>query len=218
MKLYSANLSPYASRARLAVYAKELPIEVLSPPGGFKSPEYLAITPIGKVPCLVLDDGVTIPESSTIIEYLEAAFSEKPLLPKGAEAAARVRLLARVGELYVMEPLHHLFDQVDPTQRDQARVDKLMTDLNSGLDHLERYLSGSTYAAGDGLTLADCELIPVLFYVNAMGPAFGDTNLVTSRPKVAAYIQSSAAHPAVAKVLGELGAALKVFMTGGGVT
>ncbi len=218
MKLYSANLSPYASRARLAVYAKGLPIDVLMPPGGMKSPEYLAITPMGKVPCLVLDDGVTIPESSTIIEYLEAAFADKPLLPKGAEAAARVRLIARVGELYVMEPLHHLFDHVDPTKRDQAKVDALMSELNQGLDYLEGYLSGKAFAAGDDFSIADCELIPVLFYVNAMGPAFGGASPIASRPKLSAYMQSSAQHPAVAKVLGELGAALKVFMTGGGVT
>jgi glutathione S-transferase len=36
-----------------------------------KSPEYLGINPIGKAPCLHLVDGTTVPESSTIIEYLE---------------------------------------------------------------------------------------------------------------------------------------------------
>jgi glutathione S-transferase len=217
MKLYSANLSPYASRARVAVYAKGLPVEIMPPPGGLKSSEYLAITPMGKVPCLMLDDGGIVPESSTIIEYLEDAFPDKPLRPRGAEAAARVRLIGRVGELYVMEPLHHLFDHVDPTKRDQVRVDALVAELDAGLGHLDGFLSGDAFAAGPDLTMADCELVPVLFYVGALGPAFGQ-DLISKHPKIAAYVKSSASHPAVAKVLGELGVALQTFMSGGGVS
>jgi len=34
MKLYNSNLSPYASRVRIAIYAKNLPVELVSPPGG----------------------------------------------------------------------------------------------------------------------------------------------------------------------------------------
>jgi glutathione S-transferase len=218
MQLYSANLSPYASRARLAVYAKGLPVDIGLPPGGFKSAEYLGINPMGKVPCLKLSDGTVIPESSTILEYLEDAFPQTPLRPKDPEKAARVRLIARVGELYVMEPLHHLFDHVDPSKRDAARVNALLDDLDKGLGHLERYLSGEAFAAGSEFTIADCELVPVLFYVSAMGPAFGRADMIAKHPKIAAYVQSAAQHPAVAKVLGELGAALKVFMSGGGIT
>src|SRR5215469_1907978 len=118
MKLYSVNLSPYASRARMAVYAKGLPVEILPPPGGFRSDAYRAINPIGKVPCLVLADGTIIPESSTILEYFEDAFPDKPLRPKSPEAAAKARLIARIGEMYVMEPIHRLFDYVDPATRD----------------------------------------------------------------------------------------------------
>ena len=86
MQLYSVNLSPYASRARLAIYAKGLPVEISFPPGGMKSTEYLGINPIGKAPCLHLDDGTTVPESSTIIEYLKDALPETPLRPKAAVA------------------------------------------------------------------------------------------------------------------------------------
>ena len=55
MKLYSVALSPFAARVRMAIYAKKLDqIEILPPPGGgTKSPEYLAIHPMGKVPALV---------------------------------------------------------------------------------------------------------------------------------------------------------------------
>lgn len=218
MQLYSANLSPYASRARLAIYAKGLPVDIQYPPGGMKSSEYLAINPMGKVPCLHLDDGSSVPESTTILEYLEDAFPETPLRPKDPAEAARVRLIGRVTEMYVMEPLHHLFDQMNPETRDQKRTDALLDEMDKGLERLEHYLSGDAFAAGSELTLADCEIVPVLFYVKAMGPAFGRGDMIARHAKLSAYLKSASNHAAVAKVNGELGAALKTFMSGGGVT
>ena len=51
MKLYSVDLSPYATRVRMAIHAKGLDIEIAPPPGGdLKSAEYLAVNPMGKVP------------------------------------------------------------------------------------------------------------------------------------------------------------------------
>ncbi len=115
MKLYSAVLSPFASRVRLAIYAKGLDIEITTPPGGAtRSPEYLAINPIGRVPALALDDGSVIPESDTIVEYLDDAFPTPPLRPASAEDKAKARLLARIGDLYLMSQGGGLFGQINP--------------------------------------------------------------------------------------------------------
>ncbi len=96
MKLYSANLSPYSARARLAIYAKGLDVEIAPPPGGLKSPEYLALNPMGKAPSLELADGTVIPESEIVVEYLEDAFPARPLRPAKPADAARARVLARL--------------------------------------------------------------------------------------------------------------------------
>src|SRR5580692_4447840 len=97
MKLYSVGLSPFAARVRAAIYARDLDIEIVAPPAtGTKSPEYLTLNPMGKIPVLVLDDGTTIPESDTIVEYLEDAFAQNPLRPAAPADAAKARLVARV--------------------------------------------------------------------------------------------------------------------------
>jgi glutathione S-transferase len=54
-----------------------------------------------RVPVLVLDDGRVLPESDAIVEYLEDAYPQVPLRPEDAVDRARVRLIARVAELYV---------------------------------------------------------------------------------------------------------------------
>jgi glutathione S-transferase len=47
MKLYGMNLSNFATKSRIAVYEKGVNIEIVAPPGGMKSPEYLIINPLG---------------------------------------------------------------------------------------------------------------------------------------------------------------------------
>ncbi len=80
MKLYGRRLSPYVERVCLQIAYKGLGDEiVLTPIPGedLKSPEYLAISPLGKMP--LLEDGdFRLPESAVIAEYIEEKFPEKP--------------------------------------------------------------------------------------------------------------------------------------------
>ena len=212
MKLYSVDLSPYAARVRIAIYAKKLPIEILPPPaGGPKSAEYLALNPMGRIPVLVLDDGTPIPESETIVEYLEDAFPDPALRPHGPEAAARVRLIARVAELYVIIPLQGLFGQMDPTKRDAAVIEAGVAKLEEGLTYLESVMGEGGYAAGDKFTTADCEVTPVLFMVNAVLSGLGKLEIMAAHPKLNAYTETAKKDPVLAKVMGEMTEGLKAF-------
>ncbi len=89
MKLFSANLSPWASRCRIAIYAKNLDIEIAEPPGGLGTPEYKLVNPTGKVPALEVD-GKILPESAVINEYLEER-SRRPRCSPGTGSSARAR-------------------------------------------------------------------------------------------------------------------------------
>ena len=215
MKLYSGDISPFASRARMAVYAKGLDVEILPPPGGSKSPEFLAINPLGKVPCLVTDEGAAVPESGIIVEYLEALYPERPLTPACPDEATRSRLVARIGELYVLAPLSKLFNQVDPKARDAEVVAAAVAELEAGLAHLEAFISPSgPYATGEYLTLADCQLVPTLFFVRTLGPLFGK-DWLAAHPRIAAYVASVGADEAAAKIQGEMMDALMHFQRTG---
>ncbi len=213
MKLYSLDLSPYAARVRISIYAKKLPIEIVSPPAsGLRSPDYLALNPMGKVPLLLLDDGVTIPESETIVEYLEDAFPEPALRPHGAEGAARVRLIARVAEIYVQAPVFALFPHLDPAKpRDAAAVTATLAKLDDGLRHLERFMPAGDYAAGERFTTADGAVTPVSFFLNVVLSGLDRMDLMADHPRMNAYIATSKRDPVLAKVLGEMAEGMKVF-------
>jgi glutathione S-transferase len=214
MKLYSANLSPFAGRARMSVYAKGLPVEIGMPTTSLKSPEYLSLNPMGKLPCLACADGLTLPESEVILEYLEDAYPEPSLRPATPEGKARVRLLSRITELYVAAPAGPLFGQMDPSKRDPAVVDTQMAKLHEGLTWLDQHLGEGDFAFGDGLTTADCTLVPTLFWLKVFVQAFGRPDLLDDHPKVKRYAEVILKHPAAAKVTEELAAAAHFRTTG----
>jgi glutathione S-transferase len=212
MKLYSAQLSPFAARVRLAIYAKSLPVEILPPPGGgTKSPEYLAVNPMGKLPALVLDDGTVIPESDTIVEYLADAFPEARLRAAKPADIARGRLLARMAELYVMAPGGALFGQMNPATRDPAAVDAAIAKTDDGLAHLNLFMTDDAYAVGDTITTADCALAPLLFFQGVFGQVFEKGDLLARHGKVAAYWRGVQKDPAVHRVLTEMKEGLAAF-------
>ena len=204
MKLYNMNLSNFATKSRIAIYDKGLKIEIVSPPGNdLHSPEYLKINPLGKIPCLDAD-GLIIPESEVINEYLEEKFPEKPLLPKGAEARAKVRLFTRFHDLYLEPPLRALFAHMNPKARDEKVVNEKLTDENKRLDELEKMLGEKGFAAGAEFTLADCALAPTLFFAVNLLPMFGAKPPLEGRPKLAAWWTHVQTRPSVKKGLAEM--------------
>ena len=214
MKLYSLNLSNFATKCRLVIYEKGANVQIAEIPGGnMKSAEYLKINPLGKIPTLDAD-GMIIPESETINEYLEEKFPNPPLLPKSPEDRARVRSFTRYHDLYLDPPIRALFAHLNPKSRDEKVVNEKLTEIQARLDQLETMLApAGSFAAGD-YSLADCALVPTTFFYTNMLPGFGAKPPLEGRPKWAAWWTKVQTRPAVGKVLGEMGAALKAMMGG----
>ncbi|MGH8149761.1 MAG: glutathione S-transferase family protein [Steroidobacteraceae bacterium] len=104
LELYHHGSSACAAKTRFALEEKHIPWQshVVDIFRGeqFKS-EFLALNPKAVVPVLV-HDGLVIPESTVICEYLEEVFRQTPIFPVGAKARAAVRLWTKV----VDEELH----------------------------------------------------------------------------------------------------------------
>lgn len=206
MILYSDDSSPWCAPVRAAIYAKGLDIQIAAPPGGMKSDEYRAISGTGTIPCLMLDDGSPLPESAVIVAYLDEKFAATPLRPADPEGRAHVALVLRLAEGGLLTPLVQFFHDMQEgnPKAPAAAVER----LTAGLARLERFVAPGGYAAGPAFTQADCVMAPALFGVKALGGMLGAPALLAAFPNLTAYDAHAAAHPAIAKVLGELGAAL----------
>ena len=110
---------------------------------------------------------------------------------------------------------HWPFEQVNPATRNPKIVDEQLTELRKALGGLEQFLSGGKYALGSEPSLADCALVPALFFVSAISSGLGQGDLLATTPKVKAYYAAVQSDPSVQRVLGELGTALVEYMKQG---
>jgi len=143
-----------------------------------------------------------------INEYLEDRFPTPALRPADPLARARMRTLSRFGDLYLSPVLGALFGQTDPAKRDTRLVAEKLGELATRLDQLEQLVVAGPYAAGPELTLADCALAPLFFFLGRLMPAVGGPSPLAGRPKLKRIGDAVAKHPASAKVLAEMDAAM----------
>lgn len=206
--MYDSQLSPFSARCRMVIYAKGLDVAIKEMPGAITAEEFVRLTPMHKVPTLTVGEAV-IPESQVICDYLERTHPEPALTSSDDLVQAQIELICRICDLYVMVPLGHLFGQVNPQSRDDERVEALVADLKKGLSWLDHYLGDGAYAIGDKLTLADCTIMPILFFVQQLGPMLGHDDLLGDSAKVSNYFKVIQTDEHAQRVIGEMATALQ---------
>lgn len=155
-------------RVRIALGLKGLPWQ--SAPhdlrtGEQRAAEYLALNPQGFVPALVTGDAV-LTQSLAIIEYLDEAHPEPPLLPADLVARARVRAAAQVIACDV-HPIQNLkvLKMLRKRGHDQAAIDAWAVEIiEAGLAAFADLIGkhDGPYCFGGSVTLADILLVPQL--------------------------------------------------------
>jgi len=155
-------------------------------------------SPYGLFP-LLIDEGRSMFESTTIIEHLHAnRRGANDWIPDG-EDGRRVRFLDRFFDLYVMGNMQKAGNDILRPEgcRDPYGAEKARHDLHIAYDWLEANLGNGPWAIGEAFTMADCAAAPSLFYADwleEIGP---------ERPTLAAYRARLLAHPVVARAVDE---------------
>lgn len=203
MILYSGDLSPYSARVRMQIYAKGITDIAIERPPNFGMPAFRREHPIGRIPVLDID-GDRMPESEVIAEYLEAVYPEPSLLGATPRETARVRTLARVGDIYLMNNMFMLSPQSRASSRNQGVVDLLGGQVVRNVKALDRMIGRDGFACLGRLTLADCALVPALFLVENVLPTVGMDDPIPKAEHVAAYWTAIQRNEHAARVLGEL--------------
>lgn len=153
IKLYGVALSNYTNTIKAALAEKGIDYEmVIVPPS--QQLDYLAKSPMGKVPCIETDGGF-LSETQPILDYLEEYKPSPALLPSEPYPRAKVRELVQTLELYVelvaRKGIGQLFGKELPDH-----VKKTMArDLPQGIAAVRALAKFSPWIAGDHFTYAD---------------------------------------------------------------
>jgi glutathione S-transferase len=201
VKLCGFRISNYHNKVRIALLEKGIEFEEDPTCTPSQKDEFLARTPIGKVPFLEFDDGRRLAESEVILEYLEEAYPQKPLLPRDPWERAKVRELITLMELHMELVARRLYGQVFFARPVSDEVKQSVEkDLAKGVRGFRKLAKFDPYVAGKELTAADCAAFVHLPLVSlATKLAFG-RDFLEELPQVKPYIRMLAERPAFRKV------------------
>src|SRR3954469_3602594 len=111
LKLCGFHISNYFNKVRIALLEKGVPFELDATCRPSQQEDFLARTPMGKIPFLEID-GAQLSESQVICEWLEDVYPQKPLYPRDALERARVRELIAILELHVELVARRVYGEV----------------------------------------------------------------------------------------------------------
>jgi len=166
MKLIGSNASPYVRKVRIVMAEKKIDFEhVLENPwtADTKVPES---NPLGKIPCLVMEDGGAVFDSRVIVEYLDTINPVNKLIPASGRARVEVRCWEALADgICDAAILARLEGQRPKAQQSPAWITRQMSKVEQGLAAAARGLGDKPWCAGNTFTLADIATGTALGYL-----------------------------------------------------
>jgi glutathione S-transferase len=190
LKLYYARPSAYARPVWLALLEKQLPFELIPVDlsGEQFEPEFLALNPFSHVPILV-DGDFRVIESLAILDYLEARYPERSLLPSDAIALARVRMVQLVTLNELLPTVFKLLVHDENSSEKLAELEYAQLRAINTLSFLENLLGDSLYFASEQLTLAEIVAGTLVYRMPDLGIA------LTNYPKLNVWSERLLSRP-----------------------
>jgi len=207
IKLHGAPLSNYYNVVKTALLEKNIPFEaVLARPS--QEPTYLAMSPMGKIPCIQTDAGY-LAETHAILDYLEDIQPAPALLPADPFARAKVRELVQSLELYIelvaRRGLGFLFGREVP---EDVKAE-IARDLPKGITAVSKLVKFSPWIAGDQFTYADLFGYWTFALANLSAKQNAGIDLLAQIPGAQAWYDAVAARGSVKQALADQAAARK---------
>lgn len=153
--------------------------------GAMKTPEYLAINPMGKVPAIV-HDGKVITECAAICAYLADAFPQAGLQPTAEERADYYRWIFFAAGPVEAAVTNHAMG-FDPAPEKEMMFG--YGNYDHVVDVLEGALTGRDYICGSRFTAAD-------IYVGAQADWGIEFGSIPAKPAIVAYAERLRLRPA----------------------
>ncbi|MFZ5609997.1 MAG: glutathione S-transferase family protein [Pseudomonadota bacterium] len=199
-RLYHFCLCPYSRKARIALGEKRVPFTLRHEDYWQRRTRFLELNPAGQTPVLHdAEAGITLADSTAIVEYLDETVADYPLIGKTPAARAEVRRMTGwFDQKFHEEVTRYLFEEklwkrlIHKAAVNPAAVRAALYNIRGHMDYIGYLSDRRRWLAGDDFSLADIAAaaqVSVIDYFgdidwDAFGPAKEWYMRVKSRPSV----------------------------------
>jgi glutathione S-transferase len=195
LEIIGVPQSTFVRVARMVCEEKGVPYELT--PARPHTPEVDAIHPFGKIPAMRHGD-VTLCESKAVATYIDRSFDGPKVIPEDPKVAAQVEQWVSIVNT-VIDPtmvrvylMNYVFPKTADGKPDRAAIDAVVPAVRTQAEILDKAVAKTGHLAGDTFTLADINLMPILFYVRQFPEG---REIVGSATNLEAYFNRHAERP-----------------------
>jgi glutathione S-transferase len=198
IRLLGSLTSPYVRKVRIVMAEKRIEYQLELEDVWAPDTRIQDANPLGKVPCLIMEDGGAVFDSRVIVEYLDSATPVAKLIPPSGRERAEVRTWEALADGIVDAAILARLEatQRPPEKQSSQWIDRQMGKVNAGIAAMSRGLGDKAWCNGHAYTLADIAVGCALGYIDFR---FGSIDWRGQYPNLARLYEKLAARPSFAE-------------------
>jgi glutathione S-transferase len=172
MKLYASQTSPYARKVRVVMAEKKIECQLIEENVWSPETRIGQYNPLGKVPCLVMEDGGAIFDSRVIVEYVDTLTPVSRMIPQGGRERLEVRCWEALADGLLDAALLVRLEmtQREAHERSERWVQRQRGKIDAALAAMANGLSDRPFCTGPHYSLADVAVGCALSYLDFRFP------------------------------------------------
>jgi len=199
MQLIGSLTSPYVRKVRIVLAEKKLDCTWVAENVWAADTRIQQFNPLGKVPCLLLDDGTAVYDSRVIVEYLDTLSPVGKLIPASGRDRLEVKLWEAladgVSDAAFAARMEGHWEGRSALQRSPAWIERQLGKIAHGLRALSQRLGEQPFCHGTHFSLADVATGCALGYLDFR---FAQIDWRAEHPNLACLAEKLAQRPSFA--------------------
>lgn len=172
LKLIASLTSPYARKVRIALAEKKIEYTLLEESPWDAGNTVSEHNPLGKIPVLLMEDGMSLFDSRVIVEYLDAVSPVSRLIPEPSRQRIAVKRWEALSDGICDAAATIVLEHKRPAAQQSAEwIARQQRKVTLGVAELARELGERSWCSGEGYTLADIAAGCALGYLDLRHPS-----------------------------------------------
>ncbi len=172
MKLIGSLTSPYVRKVRVVMAEKKLDYEFVLENVWAEDTQIQSHNPLGKVPCLLMDDNGSLFDSRVIVEYLDTLSPVGRLIPQPGRDRAAVKCWEAIadGVLDASVAINIEINRREAHLRSEPWIARQRGKIAAALGSMDASLGDQSFCMGVNFSLADVAVGCALGYLDLRLP------------------------------------------------